>query len=83
MSKVIETQEQKQFVMKDLATKDTPTEEGWYLWWSETDDKAPYHVLARVRVREAGVVVNFTWDTNCNNYSFINDVAPRLWLKIS
>jgi len=70
-------------VMKDLATKETPTEDGLYLWWDEREDKAPFHVLARVRVKDAGVVVNFTWDTDYNNYQFINDVAPRLWLKVS
>lgn len=69
--------------MKNLATKEKPKEAGWYLWWEDENDPSPFHVLARVRVKDAGVVVNFNWDTSLDNWHFIDDVGDRLWLKVS
>lgn len=69
--------------MKHLASYDLPSESGWYLWWDEPEDRAPFHVLARVKVNERGVFVNFVWEKDVNDFTCINEVASRLWLKVS
>lgn len=68
--------------MKDLATKDKPTEPGWYLWWDEQDGEAPHHVLADVRANGGLLSVNFYKDLGSDNYSPLANVADRLWLKV-
>tara|TARA_Y100000385_G_C12913223_1_gene559239 strand:+ start:90 stop:299 length:210 start_codon:yes stop_codon:yes gene_type:complete len=69
--------------MKHLSSNKKPVSAGWYLWWSEQEDKSPFHVLAKVKNSSIGLIVNFSWDKSIDDWSPIDSVADRLWLKVS
>lgn len=69
--------------LKQYATKEKPTQEGYYLWWDEDEDIRPFHVLAAVKMEYGELLVNFDLDSDYDNYIRMCSVADRLWLKVS
>jgi hypothetical protein len=69
--------------LKEIATENKPNREGWYMWWDEPTDTAPFHVLALVKIRQNELHVNLNTDTNFNDFVPVSEVANRLWLQVS
>ena len=69
--------------MKHLASKEKPTESGWYVWWDEEEYVNPFHVLAHVKPHRGVIMVNMDWDTDTHDYVPIDTIADRLWLKVA
>jgi hypothetical protein len=69
--------------VKHLATREKPTEPGWYVWWEQERDTEPYPVLVKARVIDGELYLNFNLDEEEEIWDLPIEVADRLWLKVS